>query len=228
MSITLFSIFILIMSAALHEYGHGWTAYKLGDHTAKSAGRLTLNPIAHLDFFGSILLPLTLILSKSPIMIGWAKPVPYNPYNLNDAKYGELKVALGGPIMNLIIALFSGITARIISLNLANSNIIINAFFNSNYDFLLSQMNGSILSSIFIMSIITCFINLVLMIFNLIPIPPLDGSKVLMTFLPYELQIKMRAIEPYGIFIIIFLLMFNIINLIFIPIFYLFKIIIGF
>jgi Zn-dependent protease len=227
MLITLFTIAALIFSAIIHEYAHGWAAYKLGDYTAKDAGRLTLNPIAHLDFFGSILLPLLLVLSKSGFIIGWAKPVPYNPYNLRDQKYGDLKVAIGGPGANFILAVLFGIISRFAVLPaLLKQDLIIN-FFQGNNDFLLSQMQGSIAASIFVMSFIIVFINLLLMIFNLIPIPPLDGSKVLMTFLPAGWQIKFRMIEPFGIFIILFLLMFGFFNLIWPVILFLLSLLVG-
>src|SRR3989339_101191 len=98
----IFSIVILIFSAIIHEYMHGWMADRLGDPTAKNAGRLTLNPIHHIDFFGSILLPFILVVSKAGFVFGWAKPVPFNPYNLRDAKYGGAKVAIAGPMGNFI------------------------------------------------------------------------------------------------------------------------------
>jgi Zn-dependent protease len=209
MPIILFAIFALIISAIFHEYAHGWVAYKLGDPTAKNAGRLTLNPIYHLDPVGSIILPLLLIISNSPFFIGWAKPVPYNPHNLRDQRYGELKVAIGGPGTNFILALIFGLVARFIALPLLLKQNLVISYLQGDYSFLLEQMQGSLIISIFVMSVIFCFINLLLMIFNLIPVPPLDGSKVLMSFLSYDWQIKMRQIEPYGLFIIIFLLFFG-------------------
>ncbi|MCX6798407.1 MAG: site-2 protease family protein [Candidatus Falkowbacteria bacterium] len=97
-----FQIVILILSAVIHEYMHGWAADRLGDPTAKNMGRLTLNPLKHLDWFGSFLLPLVMIISRMPFVFGWAKPVPYNPYNLRDKKWGGAKVAAAGPLGNLI------------------------------------------------------------------------------------------------------------------------------
>jgi len=227
MLILLFTIFALIMSAILHEYAHGWVAYKLGDNTAKDAGRLTLNPMAHLDFFGSILLPLLLILSKAGFVLGWAKPVPYNPYNLRDQKYGDLKVALGGPGTNFLLAILFGLVARLTPLSaMLKQSLIIN-YFGGNHDVLLNQMQGSMMTSIFVLSIIAVFINLLLMIFNLIPIPPLDGSKVLMTFLSADAKIKFHKIEPFGIFIILFLLMFGFFSLIWPALLFLFGVIVG-
>jgi Zn-dependent protease len=116
MLITLLLIIILIYSAVLHEYAHGWMARRLGDDTAERAGRLTLNPIPHLDLFGSIILPAMLLILHSPYFLAWAKPVPYNPNNLSDRKFGELKVAIAGPVTNFIIALFFGLVVRFIPL----------------------------------------------------------------------------------------------------------------
>lgn len=215
------------MSVMLHEYAHGWVAYKLGDNTAKDAGRLTLNPIAHLDLFGSIILPLLLVLSKTGFILGWAKPVPYNPYNLRDAKYGDLKVAVAGPGTNFLLAIIFGVVARLTPLSaMLKQNLIMN-YFGGNHDFLLSQIQGSMMTSIYVLSVIIVFINLLLMIFNLIPIPPLDGSKVLMTFLSAEAKIKFHRVEPYGIFIILFLLMFGIFSLIWPVLIFLFSLIVG-
>ncbi|MBL7058289.1 site-2 protease family protein [Patescibacteria group bacterium] len=214
MPISILIIIILVISAILHEYAHGWVAYKLGDNTAKNEGRLTLNPIAHIDLFGTIILPALLILTKTGIIIGWAKPVPYNPYNLIDQKYGDLKVAIGGPISNFALATFFGLIARLLPLTDQIKYTLVNNFFLKDYDRLINTMNDSMLSSVFVMSIIFCFINLLLMIFNLIPIPPLDGSKVLTTYLPTNAKIFMHRIEPYGIFIIILFLYAGILNFI--------------
>ncbi len=227
MLIISFAIFSLILSAIFHEYAHGWAAYKLGDNTAKDAGRLTLNPMAHIDIFGSIILPLLLVISKMGFIIGWAKPVPYNPYNLRDPKFGDLKVAIAGPGMNLILALISGLIARFTPILFSLKQSLIIGFFKGNYDFLSSQMHGSIVTTIFVMAIIFCFINLLLMLFNLIPIPPLDGSKVLMTFLSPKWQIRMHSLEPYGILIILFLVMFGFFDLIWPALIFLFSLIIG-
>jgi Zn-dependent protease len=214
------------MSAVFHEYAHGLAAYKLGDSTAKDMGRLTLNPLPHLDIFGSVILPLLLVFSQSPFFIAWAKPVPFNPYNLRDQKYGELKVAISGPVMNFVLALFFGFLARFILPMQAKQELAVN-FLSGNYDLLLSQMQGSLVSSIFVLSIIFCFINLLLMIFNLVPIPPLDGSKILSAFLNYDLREKFLRLESYGIFIILVLLMFGLLNFVSLAVYWLFMGIIG-
>jgi len=197
--IIIFQIIVLIFSAIVHEYMHGWMADRLGDSTAKDAGRLTLNPIPHLDLFGSILLPAMLVLSNVGFVFGWAKPVPFNPYNLSDKKYGSAKVALAGPLGNLIVALFFGLILRFINL---------------------PSQELSILFSMIVQ------INLLLMVFNLVPIPPLDGSKVIMPFLPISMQENMIKFEKYGMFIVLLFIMFGF--SIIIPIInFLFRVIVG-
>jgi Zn-dependent protease len=180
--IQLFSIVILIFSTAIHEYMHAWMADQQGDTTAKDEGRLTLNPIKHVDVFGSILLPLLLVLTHSDIILGWAKPVPFNPYNLRDQKYGPAKVALAGPMANLIMALFFGLILRFFSLQLYAINTVLVTLFST-----------------------IVFVNLLLMVFNLIPLPPMDGSKVLMPFLPYSWRVRFMQIEGLGTVFVFFL-----------------------
>ena len=197
--IQLFQIIVLVFSAVIHEYMHGWMADRLGDDTAKRAGRLTLNPLVHLDMFGSIILPLLLIFSGVGVIFGWAKPVPYNPNNLRDSKWGSAKVAAAGPLGNLIIAVFFGIFLRVVPLG-----------------------NPMLIGLIAII----IFINLILMIFNLVPIPPLDGSKILMAFLPFSWQLKFMRWEKYGM-ILVLLFLFVAIDLILPITLFLMKIIVG-
>lgn len=154
---TIFFVAVLIFSVVLHEVSHGYMANALGDPTARLQGRLTLNPVSHIDPIGSILLPLLLKISGSPFLIGYAKPVPYNPYNLR-GRYAEALVALAGPAVNIFIAVVFGLAIR---------------FFGASFD-------ASFLSA-FEIIVIT---NMVLALFNLIPIPPLDGSKILSGILP--------------------------------------------
>lgn len=178
--IYVFQIIVLIFSAIVHEYMHGWMAYRLGDSTAKDAGRLTFNPLAHLEWFGSFFLPLVMVITHMPFVFGWAKPVPYNPNNLSDKKYGDAKVALAGPLGNLIIALFFGLFLRFFP--------VVNLTF------------------IGLVSLIV-YINLVLMVFNLVPIPPLDGSKILAAFLPDRLRERYLNSERYGFILVILFVM---------------------
>jgi Zn-dependent protease len=178
--IPVFQIIVLVFSAIAHEYMHGWMAHRLGDDTAKNAGRLTLNPLAHLEWFGSFFLPVIMIISGLPFVFGWAKPVPYNPYNLRDKKWGDAKVALAGPAANLIIALCFGLFLRFMpAVSVAFTGFI-----------------GLIV-----------YINLILMVFNLVPIPPLDGSKILATFLPAPVRAKYLGSERTGFILIILLVM---------------------
>ena len=195
----IFLIIVLVMSAVFHEYMHGYAAFKLGDPTAKNAGRLTFNPIKHLDLFGSIIVPLMLIISGASFLFAWAKPVPYNPYNLSDRKYGDAKVAAAGPLANLALALIFGLIWRFMP-------------------FISIAFSG------FIAMII--FINLILMVFNLIPIPPLDGSKILSAFLSPEARNKYLSLERYGLlFVLLFVFLFG--NLMILPVEFLFRLIAG-
>jgi len=159
----LFLYIIIVISAVFHEYAHGFVAYYLGDPTAKNEGRLTLNPLVHMDLFGTIILPLFLLFT-SGIFIGYAKPVPYNPDNLRDKKYGSLKVAIAGPLSNLFIALVFGLFLRFFAASILASNII---------------------PPIFVSFIaLVALINIWLALFNMIPFPPLDGSKVFFDLFP--------------------------------------------
>lgn len=168
MELAVLSIIILIFSVILHEVAHGYMADKLGDPTARFAGRLTLNPIVHIDLFGSIILPAALFLSGSPIMFGWAKPVPYNPHNIR-GRMGEALVALAGPATNLLLAIVFGLLLRV-GLGAGDPDI------------------PSILYMI-------VHINVLLAIFNLLPIPPLDGSKIMSALLPRDLAIRYESLR---------------------------------
>lgn len=174
----IFQIAILIMSVVIHEVAHGYAALAMGDVTAKYAGRLTLNPIKHLDLFGSVILPIIMSMVPGGIMLAWAKPVPYNPYNLNNKRWGELLVAIAGPISNISIAIMVGLLIRIaVSFNFIGPAITL--------------------------ALITVIMNLYLALFNMIPIPPLDGSKVLLGLFP-KLANKYRQFSPIqGIVLVI-------------------------
>lgn len=178
----IFQIAILIFSVIIHEVAHGYSAYLLGDNTAKFQGRLSLNPMVHLDLFGSIILP-TISYLFGGFIIGWAKPVPFNPYNLRNQRRGEAIVAAAGPLSNIALALFFGLLLR--------------------FGVLASLGSGFV----FIGTIIV-FINLILAIFNLLPIPPLDGSKILFSFLPYNLVGIRNFLENNGIFVLLFFVFF--------------------
>lgn len=180
----LFIIAILIMSVVIHEVAHGYSALWLGDPTAKLQGRLTLNPIKHLDPFGSVILPLILILLPGNFLIAWAKPVPYNPYNFKKLhKYGDALVAGAGPAVNIFIAVIFAIIIRSSDVFLFPPSFI--------------EISGFVV-----------LINIILAFFNLIPIPPLDGSKILFTFLPQSLSGIRQFLEQYALFVILFFIFF--------------------
>lgn len=206
MIITIITIIILIFSAILHEIAHGYAALSMGDDTAKDAGRLTLNPLAHLDPVGSVLLPLLLVLSKVGFFIAWAKPVPYNPHNLNDPKFGDTKVALAGPATNLILATISGLLARFLPLAYDLKQQLVIGFLGGNSNDLLNLVQGNFIATLFVLFSMICFINLILMIFNLLPIPPLDGSKVVLDLLPYRWRATYYRFESYGFILVLLLL----------------------
>lgn len=177
----LFFFLVLIPSAILHEYMHGYVADRLGDPTAKYAGRLTLDPRVHIDLFGSILLPLALFFTTG-LMFAYAKPVPYNPYNLRNQKWGPVMVAFAGPLSNLLLALIFGLFIQFVP-------------FSEGMNFFLS---------------IIVYVNVVLAVFNLVPIPPLDGSKLLLALLPDSLQNVEQALERFGfVFLILFIFYFS-------------------
>lgn len=186
--IALVAIVVVILSIIFHEVAHGYVANWLGDPTARLQGRLTLNPIPHIDPVGSVLIPGILLLSGTPFLIGWAKPVPYNPYNLRHGKWGEALVALAGPATNIAIAVLFALALRL----------------------------GTIASPLFLqVAVLAIFANIALAIINMIPIPPLDGSKVLRALLPYRaaeayasLERMTYALGPFGLIGILLLLVF--------------------
>ncbi|NQV93007.1 site-2 protease family protein [Candidatus Kaiserbacteria bacterium] len=210
----LFLILILILSVVIHEVSHGYAANMLGDPTARMAGRLTLNPIKHLDLMGSIIIPGLLVLSGSPFLFGYAKPVPYNPYNLRKyswgQKWGEAVVAAAGPGVNMLIAIIFGLFVR----------------FSSSFSFATPAFIE--------ISMTIVFINILLAVINMLPIPPLDGSKVLGVLLPFSLAqsyARVRFMLEHNIFlafglVILFVYLFGGVFAQFI--FYLSSLIVGF
>jgi len=180
----LFMIVILIMSVVIHEVSHGYAALAFGDQTAKYAGRLTLNPLKHLDPMGSVVIPLLLVVLNTGFIFGWAKPVPYNPANLRNVKWGTVVVASAGVVVNLFIALLFGLLIRF------------------------SPALGIASESFLIISGLIVFINVLLAVFNLLPIPPLDGSKILFALLPHRFQHIGIFLQRYAIFILLFFIFF--------------------
>lgn len=176
------SIIILLFSVIVHEVMHGVIALKFGDHTAQRAGRLTLNPIPHIDLVGTILLPILLIFSGSSILFGWAKPVPVNPLNFTNLRKGELLVSAAGILANFGLAILAAVIFHVLKV--------------------LPTAPGLLLDLLQF----TVLINLILGVFNLFPIPPLDGSKVLLSQLPYNLARQYEKLNQYGFLILLILL----------------------
>ena len=175
-------VVLVMISAIIHEVAHGWVAYKCGDSTAKEAGRLTLNPMAHIDPFGSIVLPLLMSMTGGPVF-AFAKPVPYNPYRLKNPKRDEVLVALAGPLSNLIQAIFGALLFRLIQASMVSS---------MNYDLIMVYY---VLQKILLTYVI---VNLSLMFFNLIPLPPLDGSSLISVFLKPEQMASYYKVQSYS------------------------------
>lgn len=169
----------LVIALSFHEFAHAFAAYKLGDNTAKDQGRLTLNPLSHMSLTGTLFMLFA--------NFGWGKPVPFNPYNLKNQKYGPAIVAIAGPISNLILILFFGFVFRFI--------------------FPLTGLQEN--NALYYFLTIAILHNTLLMVFNLLPIPPLDGSKILFTALPESMRNVKDLLQQYGIFILIFLVVFG-------------------
>jgi Zn-dependent protease len=176
----IFYFLIIVPSAIIHEYAHGWVADMLGDPTARHAGRLTINPIAHIDPWGTILMPIMLSLATNgAFMFAYAKPVPYNPYNLKNQKWGPSMVALAGPLANLLLAIAFAIVVRLLP--------------------------GLEFSSVLAVIV---YANVMLTVFNLVPIPPLDGSKILYALLPSSAYKVKEFLDRYGFIILLFFVFF--------------------
>lgn len=179
----IFYILILLFSIVIHEVSHGFMAEYFGDDTARNQRRLTLNPIPHIDPVGSIILPALLVLTHAPFFFGWAKPVPYNPNNLRDLKWGTFWVAAAGIISNILIAIVFGIILRLVAPHNPPESLY------------------------FILSIIV-LMNLALALFNLVPIPPLDGSKILFSLLPRSFYPLIVFLEQYALVLLLIFIVF--------------------
>lgn len=210
-----FYILTLIYSVMIHEVAHGVMALWLGDMTAKYADRLNLNPMKHIDPFGSIILPMLLFISTG-FAFGWAKPVPYNPYNLRNQKWGPTFVALAGPGSNLLLAFIAALIAKILPLTLLTKVDIMERFigviggggsFIDRFALLAEAVSGSLPSIFFGLLLLVIFWNVVLACFNLLPVPPLDGSKLLYALVPLR-ERTVFFLEQYGLFVLIFVIFF--------------------
>jgi Zn-dependent protease len=180
----------LLFSIIFHELAHGLAALCMGDTTAKRMGRLTLNPISHIDVIGSIVLPLILFITHSPVLFGWAKPVPYNPALFKNERLGTCFVAMAGPLTNFILAIILSVPLHTMSV---------------------SRPIGGVL-------ILLITFNLILGFFNLVPIPPLDGSKVLGAMLPSNIQVRYFAFEKWGMLLLIGLLYVGLLSKVIVPV----------
>ena len=189
---------ILLISLSFHEFCHAFAAILMGDPTAKRMGRLSLNPVDHIDLIGTILLPLTSLISGSPILFGWAKPVPINPLNFREPRRDSAIVSFAGPASNFLLAIIFGMILKYVNLP------------------------ESIWRTLIISAVYT---NLALGVFNLLPVPPLDGSKILEYFLPYEMAWKLEQIQSYGLLLLLFILISPIHNLLNMIILFLYSLI---
>ncbi len=205
----LFAFAILIFSIILHEVAHGYAANALGDPTARLAGRLTLNPIPHIDLMGSVIIPAFLIFTNAGILFGWAKPVPYNPYNLKNQRWGEAMVAAAGPMTNIFIAILFAFVVRAAAMGLVPPEA------------------GTFAA-------LVVFVNLFLGLFNLVPLPPFDGYTVLASVLPYKhamalrnFEARVRAWGPVGLIAVLFLFIFFLSSPFYALVLWIFRILVG-
>jgi Zn-dependent protease len=180
-------VVILIFSAVIHEVAHGYVAYLRGDDTAKMAGRITLNPIPHIELFGTILLPAMLLFLKAPVLLGWAKPVPLNYSNLKNPRKDIPLICLAGPVSNILLAFLSGLGMHVVK-------------YFSNFEFRYSRL---IEYSLHMMIVV----NAVLAVINLIPVPPFDGSKIITYFLPEKILTRYLNLNPYICLIVLYVLL---------------------
>lgn len=187
----------VLFAITLHEVAHGWVASRLGDSTAKMLGRLTLNPAKHIDPIGTVLVPLILLILPGALLFGWAKPIPVNTRNLRNPKRDMAYVAVAGPLANLFMAIIWVILMRISHTVFTNPGL--------QEGFIAMSQAGVI-------------INLILMLFNLLPIPPLDGGRILSSLLPTKYSLLLDRIEPYGFFIILGLIVLDVFDVVLLPI----------
>jgi Zn-dependent protease len=215
-------LFVLMFAITVHEASHGWAAAKLGDPTALNMGRVTLNPLAHIDPFGTILLPILLSLARMPAF-GWAKPVPVNPYNLRNPRRDNLWISFAGPAANLSVAAGAFIGLVLLKLSSARVDLFIKALI----DLFFRQMGFALpvlqrgfypLEGLALILVMMILLNSYLALFNLIPVPPLDGSGILMGFLSEGAASRYDRIRPFGFIIVLMLIYMGLLEIIIWPV----------
>ncbi|TKS59191.1 MAG: site-2 protease family protein [Nitrospira sp.] len=195
----------LLFAMVLHEYAHGWVAEKCGDPTAKLQGRLTMNPLAHIDRLGTIILPLICLILPGSFLLGWAKPVPIDPRNMHHPRRDMALVAAAGPGMNLVLAVASALLLALLLTVEPTLSIRQTAGAGPPS----SLMTTMFLRPIAVMALYSVMINVFLALFNLIPIPPLDGGRILTCLLPAKPAMALARLEPYGMMILVGLIVFD-------------------
>jgi Zn-dependent protease len=208
------SLFVLLFAITIHEAAHGWAASKFGDDTARSMGRVTLNPIAHIDPFGTVLLPLLLVLMKAP-PFGWAKPVPVNPFNLRNPRQDNLWISAAGPLANILAAVLSLLAIILIKLASPDVSVFLRNFLVGRGGL---SRGFHPLEGLAIILFYGVLVNTYLVVFNLIPVPPLDGSGVLMGLLSEGAAQKYDRLRPYGFLIVLGLIYMGVLSFIIRPI----------
>ncbi|MGE3979739.1 MAG: site-2 protease family protein [Nitrospira sp.] len=195
----------LLFAMVLHEYAHGWMAEKCGDSTAKREGRLTINPLAHIDPFGTVILPLICLMLPGSFLFGWAKPVPIDPRNMHQPRRDMALTAAAGPGMNLLLAIASALLLTL----LLTFEPTLSFKSSAEADASSSLFGAMFLRPIAIMALYSVMINVFLALFNLLPIPPLDGGRILTSLLPPKPAMALARLEPYGMLILVGLIVFD-------------------
>jgi len=206
----------LLLGVILHEVAHGWAAEKFGDPTARLMGRITINPLVHIDPIGTVILPLLLLITKAPFLFGWAKPVPVNFGNLRGGRQSMAWVALAGPLTNFILATVSAALYHLLF------SVFKSGWISPN------TLAASVAEPVFLMAGISVQFNLVLMVINLLPIPPLDGGRIAVGLLPAPMAAQLERLERFGILIVLLLIASGIWSYIVTPVLSLFtKLLLG-